>query len=49
MVVLRFLEDLPVAAVAELLDVAEGTVTSPTARALRSLRAELVSPALTKE
>lgn len=41
MVVLRYLEDLPVAEVAELVGVAEGTVKSQTARGVQALRAAL--------
>ncbi|WP_410630231.1 SigE family RNA polymerase sigma factor [Amycolatopsis sp. cmx-4-83] len=44
MVVLRFLEDLPVAEVAALLRVAEGTVKSQTARGVEALRAVLPAP-----
>jgi RNA polymerase sigma-70 factor (sigma-E family) len=48
-VVLRYLEDLPVAEVAALLGVTEGTVKSQTARAIQSMRAELDGVALIKE
>lgn len=49
MVVLRFMEDLPVAEVAKLLGVAEGTVKSQTARGVQSLRTALRMPEPTKE
>ncbi|MFL6076463.1 MAG: SigE family RNA polymerase sigma factor [Mycobacteriales bacterium] len=45
MVVLRYLEDLPIAEVSALLGVAEGTVKSQTARGLQALRDALGAPA----
>ena len=43
-VALRFLDDLPVADVAQLLDLPEGTVKSRTARALARLQSVLAAP-----
>jgi len=43
-IALRFLDDLPVAEVAHLLDLPEGTIKSQTARALDRLQAVLTTP-----
>ncbi|GAB3865971.1 SigE family RNA polymerase sigma factor [Dactylosporangium cerinum] len=48
-VVLRHLEDLSIAEVAELLGMAEGTVKSQNARGVEALRRALGTPAMTKE
>ncbi|MBE1491439.1 SigE family RNA polymerase sigma factor [Plantactinospora soyae] len=48
-VVLRYLEDLPVAEVAALLGITEGTVKSQTARGIQSMRGTLGDPVLTRE
>lgn len=48
-VVLRYLEDLPVAEVAALLEISEGTVKSQTARAIQSMRGALDGAAFTRE